>query len=295
MPTENEKPAQIPPPRRGGVITNDPALVEMNLPGTGKPQAGTTGEAAEFTGERVDLPSRGLVYDKSNPASQGWVLVRPITTKEEEILITERFHKQGIAIDMILSRCIMTRGINTLDLISGDRLHLLFYLRAISYGPEYTFKTRMRGGDNGSHEQEITTDVSKLTIDTLPEGFVEPYSIQVGGVTYEIRLSRGKDEQEGVMQRLREKKKNPNAPDSSPTAALKRQIVSVNGDTSPEVISKHINMMIAKNAHALRNEIVKINPGPKLRITVMNDETQEEEEVTVQITESFFRPSTEPG
>ena len=248
MPTENDKPAQMPIPRPH-VITNDPALAEMNLPGSPKTASGNTGvESPTFTGERVELPSRGAGYPKENPASHGFVMVRPITTKEEEILITERFHKQGIAIDMILSRCILTKGINTLDLISGDRLHILFYLRAISYGPEYTFRVKMKGGDGGSHEQEVKTDVSKLQITTLPENFHEPWPIQLDGVTYEIRLSRGKDEQDGVMTRLREKKKNPNAPDSSPTHALKRQIVSINGDSDPEKIAAFVDTMVAKRA-----------------------------------------------
>jgi hypothetical protein len=213
-------------------------------------------------------------------------MVRPITTKEEEILVTERFHKQGVAIDMILSRCIMTKGINTLDLLSGDRLHILFYLRAISYGPEYSFRTRMRDGT----EQEIKTDVSKLTIVTLPDGFAEPWVAQIDGTTYELRLSRGKDEQEAIIEQMRNKKKSPNAPNSAPTDALRRQIVSINGDTDRDNIVKHVGRMIAKTAHALRAEIVKNAPGPQLKIDVINQETGDPEEISVSITESFFRP-----
>jgi hypothetical protein len=275
MPTENDPKAAAPAPKKV-VITNDPS--NLNL--------GTSGQVDEFTGERLELPSRGLLYAQNNPASQGWIMVRPITTKEEEILITERFHKQGVAIDMILSRCIMTKGINTLDLLSGDRLHILFYLRAISYGPEYTFRTRMRDGS----EQEIKTDVSKLTIETLPDGFTEPWIVQLDGTTYELRLSRGKDEQEAIVERLRNKKRSPNAPDSSPTDALKRQIVSVNGVQDRDEVAKHVGRMVAKQAHHLRAELGKISPGPKLKIDVMNQETGESEEVVVAITESFFRP-----
>ena len=277
MPTETDPKAAPAQPKKV-VISNDPSLVGMQL--------GTTGQQEEFTGERLDLPSRGLLYPQGHPAAQGWIMVRPITTKEEEILVTERFWKQGVTIDMILSRCIMTKGINTLDLLSGDRLHILFYLRAISYGPEYSFRTKMRDGS----EQEIKTDVSKLTIVALPEGFVEPWSFQFEGVTYELRLSRGKDEQESIIERTRNKKKNPNGADSSPTDALKRQIVSINGETDREVINQKVGRMVARIAHALRNEIVRVAPGPHLKIDVQNQETGETEEVAVSITESFFRP-----
>lgn len=273
MPTETD-PAALPPKGKTLVISNDPGA-----------SLGTTGQQDEFTGERLELPSRGLLYPKGHPASSGAIMVRPMTTKEEEILVTERFHKQGVMIDMLLSRCIMTKGINTLDLLSGDRLHILFYLRAISYGPEYTFRTKMRDGS----EQEIKTDVSKLKIKTLPDGFTEPWTVQVNGVTYELRLSRGKDEQEAVMEQMRNKKKNPNGANTSPTDALIRSIVSVNGDADREVIAKHVGKLVTRWAHELRNKISEVSPGPRIQIEVPNAEG-EMEEVTVAITETFFRP-----
>lgn len=271
MPTEAD-PTKI--TQKRVISNNDPTVA-----------AGNTGQQEEFTGERVELPSRGLLYPKTSPASQGWVMVRPMTTKEEEILVTERFHKQGVLIDMLLSRCIVTKGINTLDLLSGDRLHLLFYLRAISYGPEYSFRTRLRDGN----EHEVKTDVSKLKIKTLPDGFVEPWTFQYDGVTYELRLSRGKDEQEAAQTRMRNKKRDPNGSDSTPTDTLIRSIVSINGDTDRDAIAKHVTRMIAKTAHAVRAEINRIAPGPNVQVEVTNAEG-ELEEVAVQVTETFFRP-----
>jgi hypothetical protein len=284
MPTDSD-PKAASPIRR--VITNDPAVANLALPG---PVSGTTGQGQEeHPGERVELPSRGLAYDPKNPASKGFVMVRPITTKEEEILATERYHKQGIALDMILSRCILTKGIDTLDLLSGDRLHILFYLRAISYGPEYSFRARMKDGS----DQDIKTDVSKLAINTLPEGFTEPWPVQVDGVTYELRLARGRDEQEAVRQQLAAKKKNPNTANTAPTDALKRQIVSINGEQDREMIEKTIDRMIARQAGKLRSEITKLNPGPRMKLTVINLNTGEPEEVAFQLTEAFFRSEAE--
>lgn len=276
MPTENDPTAAAPAPKKL-VVTNDPGMANA-IPGTSDQQS-------EFTGERLDLPSRGLLYGKDNPASAGWILVRPMTTREEEILVTERFHKQGVVIDMLLSRCIVTKGINTLDLLSGDRLHILFYLRAISYGPEYSFRTKMRDGT----EQEIKTDVSKLQVQTLPDGFAEPWMFQHDGVSYELRLSRGKDEQENAAERMRAKKKNPNSADGSSTQALTRSIFSINGDGDREMIAKTVNRMVAKVAHALRGEIARVAPGPKVKIDAVNADG-DTEEVIVAITESFFRP-----
>ena len=290
MPQETDPSAAAPVPAKSTrVITNDPRLADMSLPGSQPIIGGNTGEAGTVPGERVALPSRGLCYPEGHPARAGFVMVRPITTREEEILVTERYAKQGTTIDMILSRCILTKGINTLDLISGDRIHILFYLRAISYGPEYTFRAKLRDGS----EQDIKTDVSKLTIVTLPDNFTEPWVAQVDGTTYELRLSRGKDEQEITQERMRLKKKNPNAPDPGSTLNLKRQIVSFNGEQDPEAITQFVGNMIARTAQRLRAEIAKVNPGPKMKLTVVNESTGEEEEIALAITETFFRADTE--
>lgn len=274
---------------KGPVISNDPRTTV--LPGNSEAVVGTSADMSSLPTERVTLPSRGLLYPKTNPASAGFVLVRPITTSEEEILVTERFAKQGVIIDMLLSRCIVTRGINTLDLLSGDRSLILFYLRAISYGPEYTFMARLKDGS----QQEVVTNVSKLKIKELPDGFAEPFIAQVNGITYELRLSRGSDEQAMTRERLAQKRKDPKAADGSLTSALIRQVVSVNGETDEEKIATHVRRLIAKDSQALRSAIAKASPGPQLIQSVVNNETGETEEVAIQMTESFFRANDEPA
>jgi hypothetical protein len=275
---------EAPKPR---VISNDPRTALMGIPLS--PIGGTTGDTSGVPSERVELPSRGLVYPANHPAKQGWIMVRPITTAEEEILATERFAKMGTTIDMILSRCIVTRGINTLDLVSGDRTHLLFYLRAISYGPEYSFVATLRGGV----QQEVKTNVAKLQIKTLPDNFMEPVTIQIEGDIYEVVLLRGRDEQAITQERLALKRKNPDAADPGASSTLSRQIKSINGDQDVDNILKHVRSMIGRKASILRREILKISPGPVLKQTVTNRETGEQEEVIIQVTESFFRAEDE--
>ena len=50
----------------------------------------------------VELPSKGLLYAKTNPLSQGTVEIKYMTTKEEDILTTESYIKQGVVIDKLL-------------------------------------------------------------------------------------------------------------------------------------------------------------------------------------------------
>jgi hypothetical protein len=253
-----------------------------------EPQAGNTAAAGDFAPERVDLPSApaGKALYPASPAAFGFVNVRPITTVEEEILATPRFWAQGVAIDMVLSKCILTKGINTLDLVSGDRSHILFYLRTISYGPKYTFRVVMKDGV----EQEVETDVSKLKVRQASPELVEPFTFQVGGVTYQGRLSRGHDEAAIIQSRLRVQRDNPKGgAEPAPRETLKRLLVSVNGSTDAGDIERHINGLIAGNAQKVRRELAKGAPGLDMEVDVTNDRTGELEKVQVSITESFFR------
>lgn len=256
---------------------------------------GNTGaDAATMHGaERVDLCTRGnhFLYPEGHPCREGFLMVRPMTTKEEEILITERLQRQGIAIDMVLSRCIVTPNVNTLDLVSGDRMQILFYLRAISYGPEYEFEAFMK---RTKTRQKIQTNVAELKIDLIPDGFEEPIIIQIGGVTYQMRLGRGHDERAIVQARLREKKTaGARATEIGGTESLKNLIINVNGIDDREEISRHVETMGVRTAMELRKALAKVTPGPYMKLDVVNEEDGELETISLQLTETFFRPDIE--
>ena len=290
MPEEIHPTAAPAAPKPTRIIGNDPRTAIMGGQRPGMAGATTGSDTSGVPSERLDLPSRGLLYPKGHPAASGFIMVRPITTAEEEILATERFAKQGITIELVLQRCITTRGLDTLSLLNGDRTHILFYLRAISYGPDYTFTANLKG----NLTQEVKTNVSKLQIRTMPDGFVEPALIQVDGTNYEVVLMRGADEHAVTQARLARKRTNPEAADIGVSLSLCRQIRSVNGEQDPEFINKHVRSMVARHASKLRAEILKITPGPVLRQTVVRQDNGEQEDVVIQITESFFRADAEP-
>lgn len=287
----NQQAAAAPAKR---VLSNDPAMANASPAARklaekeGKTYASTGQNNTGLTGEPVSLPSKGLCYPQGHPASSGVILVRPITTTEEEILATERLQRQGIALDMIMQNCIVTPGIDTMDLVSGDRMMILFYLRAVSYGPVYKFEARLKGGVT----QMVETNVAKLKMKHLPDGFEEPYYVKVGGSTYEMRLNRGRMEQEVIRARLRNKKKA-NATEIGGTTSLKNLIISIDGNADRDYIDKHVSTLVAYKAAKLRKEIADIQPGPILEEEVINEETGELEVVTIQLTESFFRADVE--
>jgi hypothetical protein len=165
-----------------------------------------------------------------------------------------------------------------MDLLSGDRSHLLFYLRTISFGPKYSFRVTMRDGV----DQTVETDVSKLKVRRASVDLAEPFVIQADGHTYEGRLSRGSDEQAIIQARLRTMRDDPKrGAEPAPRETLRRLLVTVDGSSDPDVIAKHINGLVAGKAQQLRRALGKPAPGLDMEIDVTNDRTGEPE--------SFFR------
>jgi hypothetical protein len=133
-----EQPVQLPPHQRtdntmraGQIQTNDPSLNAL------------LGMVHTQNYETVTLPSMGRFYfDGIDTPTTGEVNIRPMTGREESILSTARFMRQGRGIEMIFQNCLLEKNINTEKLLSVDRTFLLIYLRGISYGNIYEAKVK---------------------------------------------------------------------------------------------------------------------------------------------------------
>ena len=133
----------------------------------------------KFPTEVVDLPSKGLVYPKSNPLSSGKVEMKYMTAKEEDILTNQSYIERGTVMDKLLESLIINKEVNYEDIIVGDKNALLVAARILGYGGEYTFEYR--------GEQE-TVDLSEL--DNKP--FDESLLVEPNKNEFEFELPRTK-------------------------------------------------------------------------------------------------------
>jgi len=86
--------------------------------------------------EKIELPSKGLVYPPESPLAQGYVEMKYMTAKEEDILLNSNYIKNGTAIDKLMKALIVT-PINYDDLIVGDKNAVMVASRILGYGSEY--------------------------------------------------------------------------------------------------------------------------------------------------------------
>jgi hypothetical protein len=86
--------------------------------------------------ELVTLPSKGKVYPKSNPLSNGTVEMRYMTAYDEDILTNLSYIRAGTYFDKLLANLIMS-PVNVDDIIPADKDALIIAARIHGYGAEY--------------------------------------------------------------------------------------------------------------------------------------------------------------
>jgi hypothetical protein len=161
--------------------------------------------------ELIPLPSGGRLYTSVTTDTdilKGFIRIRPMTIKEEEILSTSRFAKTGSTTRMIIDRCLDSE-IDAKDILLYDSNFLLFYLRKISYGDEYQFPLTC-GNPVCEKKFDHKINISQLQFETLPEDFEEPIVVELPKSKYIVKiiLPRLYHSEEIYMRNMNRKKRS---------------------------------------------------------------------------------------
>ena len=238
-----------------------------------------------FQTEFVDLPSKGLLYPKTHPLSSGKVEMKYMTAREEDILTNQNYIKKGIVLDKLIQALIIDKSVDIQDLYTGDKNAILIASRVLGYGSEYDI---MYAGE------KVTVDLSKLENKPIDESlyssendfdFKLPHSET--NITFQLVTSKLDKKIDDEVAGIRKIKK-----DASPeaTTRLKHIITSIEGDTSGKTIRDFVdNYFLARDARALREYIVKVQPDVELKWSIENDEG-DFIEIDIPISLNFFFP-----
>lgn len=218
--------------------------------------------------EFVDLPSRGKYYPENHPLhGQDSIEIKYMTAKEEDILSSKTLIKQGVAIDRLLKSVIIDNRISPETLISGDRNAVLVATRITGYGSEYETRVTCPSCLTAVDHSFELADVEIKTSEDLEED--DSYSISNDGtivtvtpmtnITVEMKMMTGKDE--SYLSRLIESKRKKKLPETTLTDTLKILVVSLNGETSKDLINKFIKVIPARDSRFLRSVYEKASPN----------------------------------
>jgi len=260
--------------------------------------ANKASEQQKFPTEIIELPSQGLLYPDGHPLRSGKIEMKYMTAREEDILTTQSYIKQGVVLDKLFRALIVGNGegvqINYGDLITGDKNAVMIAARVLGYGKEYNAKIQNPSGT----EQTETIDLTKFENKELRTDIIKPgqnefdFELPVSKRTVTFKIINHRDSLE-IDKEIKSLQKIKDQYGSKQlTTRLIHTIIAVDGDDSKSTIRNFVkNELLAIDSKALRDYISEIAPDVDLKIEVYDAETGEPFSVNMPIGVDFFWPS----
>jgi len=256
-----------------------------------QPSHGQT-KSFPFSTEEITLASKGLCYPESSPLSKGYVTVKLLTAKEEDILTSTALIRKGVQIDRLLESIVVEPGVNVSELLIGDKNAILVASRVLAYGPIYNVSVT----DPKENESvDVEVDMAKLSTKDVDESllnrqneyeFVLPKSkipIKFKLLTHgdEILIQKDIDDSEKTLKQGNEI-----------TTRWRRIIIEVNGNRDLGYISNFvINQFQIQDSKALRTHIKNMTPDVDFTFEYTSPFTGDKEALRVPIGVDFFYPT----
>jgi hypothetical protein len=247
----------------------------------------------DFPTEIVELPSKGLPYDKSNPLSSGKIEMKYMSAKEEDILTNQSYIKQGVVLDKLFKALIVSK-IEYNDLLVCDKNAIMIAARVLGYGKEYNIKAvNPNTGDEIEHsvdltqlkEREIDWSIHSQGKNTFDMEL--PYSKRK--VTLKLLTQRDQKQIDAEQKGLDKLKKKAGA-----TTLLKHMIVALDGDDNKQGIRNFIDThLLAIDSRAIRQYYKSITPDIMMSVEIPDGESGDTFRSQVNPGLDFFWPDAQ--
>jgi hypothetical protein len=270
------------------------------------------------------LPSKGLYYNGT--WDNGMTKVRAMGQTAEKILATQRLAQSGQSMDYLFRECCrFPEGFDPVNLLLGDRVFLLYFIRGITHGNIYEFAFTCPNEECGStstHTYDLNELASTVTWANAALG-EEPFRVNLPylsaaterDVWVSVRYLRAYDAND-MLSRRKVKEKTKVRPgntvrtrggkramdfaaqrqqnqqlDDTITENLEKVIVNVMGVDDRLMIRDFVSQMHAQDTATVREWLRENTPGIDNSVIVGCPDCNTEHTVELPITESFFRPS----
>jgi len=258
----------------------------------------------KFPTEIVELPSKGLVYSEDNPLSSGKVEMKYMTAKEEDILSTQSYIKDGTVLDRLLKSLLIGNGngqsVKYDDLVVGDKNAIMIAARILGYGKDY--KVNIIDPFSGEKQEEVIdlTEFENKPYDGSNQSELNKneFEFTLPNSNREIIFQLLTESKEKYIKRqiknlTKASRKVGDKTSKELTTRLKTMIVSVDGETDKKYISSFVdNELFAVDSRAIRSHIKEIAPDIDLTFEFISEETGERREMSMPMDTSFFWPES---
>lgn len=243
-------------------------------------------------GEGMELPSKGLIYDKPVAA---YVELRSMTARDEMKRLSPSPARFKVLADIIEDCMIEKPAIHVYDMALGDYEYLLHRLRIITYGDEYKVAVRCL---NCGEVTETVAHLEELKVIPFDEAkFEELKTVKLpkkgDTVTLKFQTPRMVDEMEAEIKELKRKFKT--ADISFDLLVLLKSIIdTVNGaKLTSSQLETYVNNLPALDMTKLVNSVDALNAliGIENDLTVICTKCGGEVPTYFRFGPEFFRPT----
>jgi len=232
----------------------------------------------------IELPSQGLLY-KNKKAS---VKIEYLTAFDENILTSPNLLNNGKVLDVLIERKVKDLGFDPKELLNGDRIAILLYLRTTGLGNEYNQMVFNKDSELVEGIIDLTTLKTKKLEVTPDENNEFDFSLPSSNKKIKFRLLTAKDDDEinEIDKKALEKNKGIS---TLQTLRLERSIMEIDGDRDKMKISHTIKMLNLIDVRKLNKYITDIEPGIDFK-TVARTQGGESIDCFLRMGRSFWYP-----
>ncbi len=245
--------------------------------------------------ESIPLPTKGAIYNPDSTLFNTNVLqIKAMTAREEDILASPAFHKEGTALSHLIRSCVVDKTIDPEELITGDRVALMVGIRVTGYGTDYNASANCR---SCAAHNEFNVDLSSLPIKRLT---IEPTSPGKNEFEFVLPVTKKKvvfkyvtarEERERNTAIRNQSKLMGTKIESNVTSFIENSIVSIDGVTDRLKIKHFVLNMPAFDSRRLRQYISENEPGMDLSCNFTCSHCGFENDTGLPITAEFFWPT----
>lgn len=239
----------------------------------------------------LQLPSNGIFYqdEEDENIRNGIVTVRPFSITEEEIMANQAYINNGSMFRRVFNS-VITSNFDARKLCSYDSLYLMYALRKLSYGDDYTFKVKCPS-ETCNKEFETEINISDVPFEELDKELkpVRKIKLPVSKYTVTMKVNRLEDEEE--LEKMKKMTVNKDTLESILGLVIKTiEILDENGDPlNPKDWKEFYSVLPAMDRVRISKEFS--NDGKSPLITITCPKCGEEFSISMPFQSDFFRAS----
>ena len=220
----------------------------------------------------LKLPSRGLAYVNCDES----VMIKPFTFAQERKLRSIKNGVQGMrVINTLIEESV--QGLDYHAMTLEDKNYILFKLREISYGDDYTIQAECQECQSNN---KLTVKISEVPVTYAPDGYEEPLTVVLPDSQQEVRFVTPRCKDEIYLESAGKLIDN-----------LWRFALSVGKYSEQKVIKGFFEATTVRDLAVFREALTKDNYGMNKSMSYECANCGEVAESMIPFTESFFSVS----